>query len=192
MDNVMQFRGTYLWRHAQTYKCWTMAPWLPLGVWIKSLDPLSDTLLLQRVLGSSCYTSMPVARVCRELLDNEGINTWPTANKTPLGYYVSVHPALWTCPSDCPGFPPSRRTIICCFVQGRIGVPLDPDEMTSNSHACFWPNMLHEGCLRLTSGACAYSQAALAFHWQRQNWEICHWWFSSQMMVPQSFQTQSF
>lgn len=44
--------------------CWTMAPWLPLGVWIKSLDPLSDTSVLQRVLLlhiNACGKSMQVA-----------------------------------------------------------------------------------------------------------------------------------
>ncbi|KAI4891845.1 hypothetical protein NFI96_029011 [Prochilodus magdalenae] len=51
-----------------------------------------------------------VARVCRQFLENEGIDTmdWPTGSPDlnpiePLGHYVPVHPTPPGGTSDCPG-----------------------------------------------------------------------------------------
>ncbi len=76
-----------------------MAPWLPLGIGMKSMDPLSDPTLVQWVLGSSWCTAS-----CGESMQAvpggwrnwyhwmAPTLVWPKSNRTPLGHYVSVHP----------------------------------------------------------------------------------------------------
>ncbi len=85
-----------------------MASLLPLGIGMKSLDPLSDPTLVQLFLlvhdnaGASCGESMQaVPGGWRNWY--HWMLTWPKSNRTPLGHYVSVHLMPPGCISDCPG-----------------------------------------------------------------------------------------
>ncbi len=76
-----------------------MAPWLPLGIGMKSLDPMSDPTLVQRVLSSSWCTTMPglmwreyasSSWRMEELIPLNGPTfAWPKSNRTPLGHCFS-------------------------------------------------------------------------------------------------------
>ncbi len=82
-----------------------MAPWLPLGIGMKSLDPLSDLTLVQWILGSSWCTTMLSPHTlasCGESMCSWRMKeqipwpprthwmapmlTWPKSNRTPLGH----------------------------------------------------------------------------------------------------------
>ncbi len=62
-----------------------MAPWLPLGIGMKSLDPLSEPTLVQWVLGSSCCTTMPgfMWREFSQFLEDEEIDTIEWLPRSP-------------------------------------------------------------------------------------------------------------
>lgn len=59
----------YLWKDAQTSTGYATAPWLLLGIRMKSSDPLSDPTLVHDNARSL------VAEVCRQFLVDEGLDT---------------------------------------------------------------------------------------------------------------------
>lgn len=50
--------GITMERRTDLYSQWATAPWLALGIKMKSLDPLSDPILVQRVLNSTWCPTM--------------------------------------------------------------------------------------------------------------------------------------
>ncbi|XP_016318408.1 uncharacterized protein LOC107670349 [Sinocyclocheilus anshuiensis] len=77
----------YPWRVAQTSMCKPVVPLLLLGTGMKSSEPLSELMLVQWALGSSCIRSCQVAPQAVQELTDALIQVWQEIPQIVLGRY---------------------------------------------------------------------------------------------------------